>query len=105
MIANAGISAGTSLGPENEDQIMNIFNTNLDGLLNIINPAIEIMEKQKSGQIALMSSLAGMRGLPSSPAYSASKAAVRVYGEGLRGSLQNLGIKVNVICPGYIKLL
>jgi short-subunit dehydrogenase len=103
IIANAGISAGTAGGIENEKQIADIFDTNVNGVLNIINPAIKIMEKQKYGQIALMSSLAGLRGLPSSPAYSASKAAVRVYGEGLRGSLSSLGIKVSVICPGYIK--
>jgi short-subunit dehydrogenase len=61
------------------------------------------MKNKKSGQIAIISSLAGFRGLPSSPAYSASKAAVRVYGEGLRGNLAEFGIKVNVVCPGYVK--
>ena len=103
VIANAGISAGTDGGPESTEQIEKIIQVNINGVLNTINPAIEIMEKQKKGQVALMSSLAGFRGLPSSPAYSASKAAVRVYGEGLRGSLAKIGIKVNNICPGYIK--
>jgi short-subunit dehydrogenase len=103
VIANAGISAGTSGGVESEKQIASIFAANIDGVINTINPAIKIMSKKGSGQIAIMSSLAGFRGLPSSPAYSASKAAVRVYGEGLRGSLAKLGIQVNVICPGYIK--
>ncbi|MFT6077636.1 MAG: short-subunit dehydrogenase [Myxococcota bacterium] len=103
VIANAGISAGTSEGSESEKQIKEIFSTNIDGVLNTINPSIRIMEKQKSGQIALISSLAGFRGLPSSPSYSASKSCVRVYGESIRGSLAPLGIRVNVVCPGYIK--
>lgn len=103
VIANAGISAGTSSGIEKEEQISSIFATNIDGVLNTINPAIKFMANKKNGQIALVSSLAGFRGLPSSPAYSATKAAIRIYGEGLRGSLAPLGIKVNVICPGYIK--
>lgn len=103
VIANAGISAGTEGGPESFAQVKRIFATNLDGVLNVIHPAIEKMKVQKRGQLALVSSLAGLRGLPSSPAYSGSKAAVRVYGEGLRGSLAPLGIEVNVICPGYIK--
>jgi short-subunit dehydrogenase len=60
------------------------------------------MLKRGYGQIALMSSLAGIRGLPSSPAYSASKACVRTYGEGLRGWLKPYGVEVNVICPGFI---
>jgi short-subunit dehydrogenase len=55
------------------------------------------------GQIAIISSLAGYRGWPTAPAYSASKGAVRFYGEALRGSLRNTGIEVNVICPGFVK--
>ncbi len=103
VIANAGISAGTSGGTESSFQVKEIFSINIDGVLNLIHPAIEKMKIRKSGQVAIVSSLAGFRGLPSSPAYSASKAAVRVYGEGLRGNLAEYGIKVNVICPGYIK--
>lgn len=103
VIANAGISAGTSQGTESFEQVQEIFNTNLNGVLNIIHPAIEKMLKRKNGQIAVISSLAGFRGLPSSPAYSASKSAVRVYCEGLRGNLQKFGIKVNAVCPGYVR--
>ena len=108
VIANAGISAGTSLGLESKEQISEIFATNINGVMNTINPAIEVMQNQKTnsrykGQIAIISSLAGFRGLPSSPAYSASKACVRIYGEALRGSLAPLGIAVNVVAPGYIK--
>ena len=103
VIANAGISAGTAGGTESFTQVKQIFSTNLDGVLNIVHPAIEKMKERKRGQIALISSLAGFRGLPSSPAYSASKSAVRVYGEALRGNLAPFGISVNQICPGYIK--
>ncbi len=103
VIANAGISAGTASGTESFGQIKEIFSTNIDGVLNIIQPAIEKMKERKKGQIALVSSLAGLRGLPSSPAYSASKSAVRVYAEGLRGNLAKFGIEINAICPGYVK--
>ena len=103
VIANAGISAGTAGGLESFAQVKKIFSTNLDGVLNLIHPAIEKMKERRCGQIALVSSLAGFRGLPSSPAYSASKSAVRVYGEALRGNLGKIGIEVNLICPGYIK--
>lgn len=103
VIANAGISAGTGAGFESDQQVSDIFATNIDGVLNIINPAISYMKQQKSGQVAIISSLAGFRGLPGCPAYSASKACVRVYGEALRGALVKYNIKVNVICPGYIK--
>ncbi len=103
VIANAGISAGTAGGPESFAQVKQIFATNLDGVLNLVYPVLDKMKSRKKGQIALVSSLAGFRGLPSSPAYSASKSAVRVFGEALRGNLAPLGIEVNMICPGYIK--
>lgn len=103
VIANAGISAGTAGGIESFSQVKNIFATNLNGVLNIIYPTIEKMKDRRKGQVALISSLAGFRGLPSSPVYSASKSAIRVYAESLRGNLAEFGIEVNAICPGYIK--
>ncbi len=102
IIANAGISGGTALGTESFAQVKEIFDTNIYGVLNIIQPAIEKMKLRKAGQIVLISSLAGFVSLPSSPAYSASKSAIRIYGEALRGNLAEFGIKVNIVCPGYI---
>lgn len=51
----------------------------------------------------MMGSIAGLRGLPQSPSYCASKAALHVYGQSLRAWLIRYQIHVNVICPGYIK--
>lgn len=103
VIANAGISAGTGGGGEGEEQARRIFATNLDGVLNTIHPLIPRMARRRRGQIALMSSLASFRGFPGAPAYCASKAAVRVYGEALRGALRPDGIEVSVICPGFVR--
>lgn len=102
VIANAGISAGMGKNGENSEQVRKIFATNIDGVVNTIQPVIPLMLKRGKGQIAIMSSLAGIRALPSSPAYSASKACVRYYGESLRGALAFSGVSVSVICPGYI---
>lgn len=104
IIANAGISAGTgSSGLESEEQARRIFQVNLDGVLNTVHPLLPAMRARGRGQIALMASLAGFRGMPGAPAYCASKAAVRVYGESLRGDLAGQGIAVNVICPGFVR--
>lgn len=103
MVANAGISGGKSKPDNAAELTRRIFATNIDGVVNSIHPVAPKMAERKRGQIAIISSLAAMRGLPSAPAYSASKAAVRAYGEALRGSLGKQGVKVNVICPGYIK--
>lgn len=106
IIANAGVSGGTGGGGihgETPEQAERIFSTNVDGVLHTILPLLPAMTARKRGQIAIMSSLASLRGLPSAPAYSASKAAVRAYGEALRGYLAKTGVQVNVICPGYIR--
>lgn len=105
LIANAGISAGTGgvLHGEPADQVQKIFDVNLTGVLNTIDPVLPEMAARGRGQIALMSSLAGFRGWPGAPAYCASKAAVRVYGESLRGALAKTGVGVSVICPGFVE--
>ncbi|MGE0753752.1 MAG: SDR family NAD(P)-dependent oxidoreductase [Alphaproteobacteria bacterium] len=103
VIANAGISAGIGGGGENANQSRAIFATNMDGVNNTIQPLIPRMCERGRGQIALVSSLAGIRGLSSSPAYSASKGWARLYGEGLRGWLKDFGVQVNVVCPGFIR--
>lgn len=100
-IANAGISAGIGGGGESAAQAKEIFAINVDGVANTVYAALGTMQEQ--GQIAIISSLAGIRGLPSSPAYSASKASVRVWGEGLRGWLRPTGIHVCVVCPGFVR--
>jgi len=103
VIANAGISAGTGSLGENADQVRTILSVNVDGVVNTALAAAELMGPRRSGQIAIMSSLAAFRGFPGAPAYCASKAAVRVWGEALRGMLGRQGLKVTVICPGYVK--
>lgn len=103
VIANAGVSSGTSGGDEPEALARHVFAVNVEGVLNTILPVIHPMRERKSGQIAIMSSLAGYNGMPSAPAYSASKVAVKAYGEALRGWLAPEGVEVSVICPGFIR--
>lgn len=102
VVANAGISAGTASPEDDMKKVRQIFAVNVDGVLNTIEPAMERMRRRRKGQLALMSSIAGFRGLPGTSAYAASKAAVRSYGEGLRGLLWDDDIGVSVICPGYV---
>ncbi|MEX1107317.1 MAG: SDR family NAD(P)-dependent oxidoreductase [Dongiaceae bacterium] len=103
VIANAGVSAGTLGGPEQNDQVRTLFAINVDGVVNTVQPTIEAMLPRGHGQIAIMSSLAALRGFPGAPTYCASKAAVKIWGEALRGALHDRGIAVSVICPGFIK--
>mgnify|MGYP003386327200 CR=1 FL=1 len=102
VIANAGISSGSFEGTETLAMAEQVFAVNFDGVIHTIHPLIERMKARGRGHITIMSSLAGICALPSAPAYSASKAAVRVYGDALRGMLKPYGVHVSVICPGWI---
>lgn len=102
VIANAGVSGGTRDSIEGEAQVRHIFAANIEGVLNTVLPVVPRMVARRRGQIALVSSLAAFRGFPGAPAYAATKAAVRVWGEGLRGDLKAYGVGVSVICPGFV---
>jgi short-subunit dehydrogenase len=105
VIANAGITTG--LGPrqlaEHPDAVRAIIAINLIGVLNTVEPLIVPMCARRRGQIAFVGSIAGMRGLPYSPAYCATKAAIHAYSESLRGRLAASGVQVSLIIPGFVK--
>jgi NADP-dependent 3-hydroxy acid dehydrogenase YdfG len=103
IIALAGISRGTLSREETPEETREVFAVNLDGMLNTVDPVIPLFRLRGRGQIALMSSLAGSRGFPVAPSYCATKAAIRVYGEGIRSRLLRENIVISVINPGFVK--
>lgn len=103
VIANAGIGISRRDAPSLEAMTDATFATNVHGVFHTVHPALERMRERGRGQIAIMSSLASLMGMPGAAPYAASKAAVRSYGEGLRGALHREGIEVNVICPGFVE--
>lgn len=104
LVANAGVMDGTPVDGEIEsaDAGYAIVETNVLGILNTVQPIIPRMMARKRGQIALLSSLAGLIPVRDSPSYCGSKYAVLGYGLSLRDLLGAHGIHVNVICPGYV---
>lgn len=104
VIANAGVSTGTLSG-EREDLVTfkRMMDINLYGVMHTFLPFIHAFKKRKSGQLVGIASVAGIRGLPGSGAYSASKAALINYLESLRIEMLPFNIQVTTIAPGYIK--
>ena len=103
LIANAGVTSHVGENGESWQAIQHTFAVNLQGTLSTVHAILDAMRARDNGQIALVSSLAAYRGMPVTPAYCASKAAVKSYGEALRGWLAPQGIRVNVICPGFVQ--
>lgn len=105
LIANAGVGGGGAkeATPESFAAARAMFDVNIDGVANTIHPILPLMAARGRGQAAVMASLAGYRGLAGAPAYGASKGFAKLYGEGLRGAMAPYGIRVNVICPGFVE--
>lgn len=105
VICNAGISGGTGGAdiPRALAQSRQIFDVNMMGVLNTLDPLLPCMMERQAGQVAIISSLASFLPLPNAPAYGASKTAVRLYAEALRGTLAPFNVHVTVICPGFVK--
>jgi short-subunit dehydrogenase len=105
VIANAGIGGRITIAPpEGETNIVAslIFATNTLGVINTATPIIPRFVRRRAGHFVVVSSLAGLLGLPHSPAYCGSKAAVRIYAEGLRRLMRPHGVRVTVVNPGFI---
>jgi len=87
----------------NLDKIREIMEMNYFGTINSINSVYDYFSEKKNGQLSIISSVAGYRGLPAAGAYCASKSALISYTESLYFDLKRKNVKVSIICPGFIK--
>jgi short-subunit dehydrogenase len=87
----------------NLKKIREIMEVNYFGTMNSINSIYEYFSEKKSGQISIISSVAGYRGLPAAGAYCASKAALTSFAESLNFDMLKKNVRVSLISPGFIK--
>ncbi|MGI9602531.1 MAG: SDR family NAD(P)-dependent oxidoreductase [Acidimicrobiales bacterium] len=106
VVANAGLgsqSEGKLGQPDHGSRSEALIQTNVVGLIATIDAGIDVMRPRGDGHLVAISSVAATRGLPWSPAYSASKAAVDTYMEAVTAWLVDTNIDTTVIRPGYIQ--
>ena len=110
VVANAGLSGRSRQGSsEDPDRTREVFAVNLDGVLNTVLPAMQVMAGQAAGRdevrgrIAAVSSIAAFLASPDSAAYCASKAAVDRWMRARAPAARRHGIVMTSVCPGFIR--
>ena len=85
------------------DKVRQIMEVNFFGTVNSINAVYKYYKERKSGQISIVSSVAGYRGLPAGGAYCASKSALTNFTESLNFEMKRKNVRVTLVSPGFIK--
>ncbi len=105
-LALVALNAGVFKPVHGEDlhleDFQETFSVNLNGVVNCLLPAIRHMKVRGQGQIAIVSSVTGYGGLPTSGAYGATKAALINMAESLKFDLDKQGIRIQVVNPGFV---
>ena len=103
MFNNAGIAITGDVRDMNLDQWRRIIDVNLMGVVYGTTAAYSVMHGQGFGHIVNTASLAGLLPVPTETAYSATKFAVVGLSTSLRLEAEDLGVRVSVVCPGFIQ--
>ncbi len=103
LIANAGMGIPTRVEPLNIPDIERLFQVNFFGVLYAIEAVLPAMLARGTGHLAAVSSLGAYKGLAGQQGYSASKAALNNFMEGLRIQVRERGIHVTTLCPGFVR--
>ncbi|HEV7585056.1 MAG TPA: SDR family oxidoreductase [Solirubrobacteraceae bacterium] len=103
VVANAGLGNSGLVGEGGIDRSRQIVETNLIGAIATVDAAVALLRRQEGGgQVVGIGSVAGVRGLPGSGSYSASKAGLRAFMEAVRAETHGEPITVTTLAPGYI---
>lgn len=103
LLLNAGIGKFKNAARFEADTFRTALETNVIGMGNLLAPIVPAMVERGNGHIALMGSLASFRGIPRAAHYAPTKAATRSLAECLRCDLEEKGIDITIINPGYVE--
>lgn len=103
LINNAGIIRDKLLYSMQEEDWLEVINTNLIGTINCSKAAVLGMMRRKSGRIVNVASLSALSGSAGQTNYTAAKGGVISFTKSLAREVAALGINVNAVAPGYIE--
>ncbi|MEX3649856.1 SDR family NAD(P)-dependent oxidoreductase, partial [Mycolicibacterium porcinum] len=100
VVHNAGISAAGMVEETPPDLWERMFATNVFGPVTLTKALLPSMRAAGTGRIVLISSAAGVRGMPATAPYSAVKGALERWGESMAGEISPFGIGVTILVTG-----
>jgi NADP-dependent 3-hydroxy acid dehydrogenase YdfG len=103
VINNAGLGLAGAVEHLQETDMLKVYNTNVLGVLRVVQTVLPVMRKQKSGKIINISSIGSEIGLPFRGGYSSTKAALDRLIEALRMETADQGIQACVVQPGGVQ--
>lgn len=101
-LLNAGTHDPTGAANFDSSRFRKVVDINLMGVVHGLDALLPGFRQRRHGHVAVVASVAGYRGLPSASAYGATKAALINLCESLRPELERDGVKLQVICPGFV---
>lgn len=102
-VLNAGTHRPMSADDFSVETARILIEINLMGVVNCLAPLLARMKERRRGHIAIVASVAGYGGLPTAAAYGPTKAALINMAESLRPDCERLGIKLQLVNPGFVK--
>ncbi len=102
-VLNAGTYLPDGLEDFNVTRFHRQYDVNVNGTANALAPVLERFRARGKGHIAIIASVAGYRGLPRSLGYGSTKAALINFCEALAIECADSAIKVQLVCPGFVK--
>ena len=102
-VLNAGTHKPVRAAGFSADDARDLLDLNLIGTARCLEAVLPSMIARRQGQIALVASVAGYFGLPTSAIYGASKAGLINMAEALKPDLDGLGVQLQLVCPGFVR--
>jgi len=102
VVANAGVTIAGRVGTRDWTDLEQMSYLLGVGVAQLLEGIVPVMTQRGSGDILIVSSIASLITMPNSAMYAASKSFVTAYGQSLAAEAERFGVRVCVLCPGYV---
>ncbi|MFM7879982.1 MAG: SDR family NAD(P)-dependent oxidoreductase [Acidimicrobiaceae bacterium] len=103
LVLNAGITRAARVGATSGDEIAKLNTLLATGVVDVCEAIVPKMMQRKMGNVVIVSSIAAFTPMPKSALYAAAKSYVTSYGRSLNLEVYKSGVRVCVVCPGYVR--